>query len=239
MTERSRVPIPQPPPSDGPHALHAPWRLSYLEMLGAEEREAQKNGTADADGDGQAGARPSDTPSAKPSCFLREYWLAPDADERNHVIVRTGTEQTGRGGLILLNAYPYSNGHLLVCLGRSRQRLLEYTPEERAELWSLVDLAVELCEDALPVHGVNVGINQGLAAGAGVPEHLHVHVVPRWSGDVNFITTIARIRVIPSALDEMAQRYREAWAKRRPGAGELCSAAAHPSEPSSTRGDQS
>lgn len=185
-------------PNPTPDALHAPWRMSYLDLLGAK---------TDAD---------AETPSPRPNaCFLRAYWLDPEHDSQNRVIVRTGTEQTGRGGLIMLNAYPYANGHLLASLGASRVRLLDYTPEERAELWSLVDLAVELCERALAPQGVNVGVNQGEAAGAGVPEHLHVHVVPRWHGDVNFITTVGAIRVIPSAMDDMQRRYNEAWTQLR------------------------
>lgn len=193
----------QPPPPHGPQNLHAPWRLSYMDMLSRDQAEQ--------------GSSPPPTPDhAQPSCFLREYWLHPEQDEVNHVIVRTGTEETGRGGLILLNGYPYANGHLLVALGEGRQRLLDYTAEQRAELWSLTELAVEIAERALNCQGVNVGINQGLAAGAGVPEHLHVHVVPRWVGDVNFISVVGRVRVIPSALDEMAKRYREVWELIRP-----------------------
>ncbi|MEM1166562.1 MAG: HIT domain-containing protein [Planctomycetota bacterium] len=190
-------------PSGAPAALHAPWRLTYLRMLSS--------------GPSADSAREGDE-VPESVCFLRRYWLTPQHDAANHVIVRTGSEHRtpGAGGLIMLNAYPYSNGHLLVCLGESRQRLLEYAPAHRAELWSLVDLAVELCERALGCQGVNVGLNQGLAAGAGVPEHVHVHVVPRWQGDVNFVTTVANIRVIPSALDEMAKLYREAWAAVRP-----------------------
>jgi ATP adenylyltransferase len=190
--------------------LHAPWRLAYMEMLAAEAKGG--------DGAPAGEARTS-------ASFLREYWLNPHDDERNHVIVRTGTEETtgtgparagSRGGLILLNRYPYANGHLLVCLGEPRMRLLDYSPEQRAELWSLVDLAVELCENAVEPQGVNVGINQGEAAGAGVPEHLHAHVVPRWGGDVNFMSAVANIRVLPSALEDMARRYRDAWAAYEP-----------------------
>ena len=144
-------------------------------------------------------------------CFLRDYWLNPQDDEKNHVIVRTGTEAQHSGGMILLNKYPYSNGHLLVCLGDGRPRLLDYDEKQRAELWSLTDLAVDLVERALNPQGVNVGVNQGMAAGAGVPEHVHVHVVPRWSGDVNFMTAVAQIRVIPSALEAMAMRMKEVW----------------------------
>ena len=117
--------------------------------------------------------------------------------------------------MVMLNRYPYANGHLLVALGTGRQRLLDYTEEERRELWSLIDLATDLCEKTLNPQGVNVGINQGSAAGAGVPEHLHAHVVPRWAGDVNFISAVAQIRVIPSALEEMYGRYVETWEKVR------------------------
>jgi ATP adenylyltransferase len=183
---------------DGPNVLHAPWRMSYMELLKAQA--AAKDSGAKAAGKG--------------SCFLRDYWLTPEHDEKNNVIVRTGTEDApgdGRGGLIMLNRYPYANGHLLVCLGQSRMRLLDYTPAQRAELWSLVDLATELCEKALEPQGVNVGINQGDAAGAGVPEHLHAHVVPRWRGDVNFITAVGQVRVLPSSLEDMDRRYRDVW----------------------------
>lgn len=183
----------------------APWRLSYMDMLKQSEK------------DHSAGPAPPARPAAP--CFLRQYWLTPVEDEANHVIVRTGMPgssagaeaRPARGGLIMLNKYPYANGHLLVCLGEGRPRLLDYQEDERAELWSLVDLAVELVERALEPQGINVGLNQGMAAGAGVPEHVHVHVVPRWSGDVNFTEVCAQIRVIPSALDDMARRMRDTW----------------------------
>ncbi|HVZ93890.1 MAG TPA: HIT domain-containing protein, partial [Phycisphaerales bacterium] len=127
----------------------------------------------------------------------------------------SGGSSASRGGMILLNKYPYANGHLLVCLGDGRPRLMDYEEGQRAELWSLVDLAVDLCERTLRCQGVNVGFNQGLAAGAGVPEHVHVHVVPRWFGDVNFFTTVGHVRVIPSALEDMGKRYREVWGEVR------------------------
>lgn len=156
--------------------------------------------------------READAAATPPAhCFLRDYWLHPDSDAPNHVIVRTGNAETGTGGLIMLNRYPYANGHLLVALGEGRPRLLDYTEAERAELWSLVDLAVLLCERTLEPQGVNIGINQGEAAGAGVPAHLHVHIVPRWHGDTNFITAVGQVRVIPSALEAMAARYRDEW----------------------------
>jgi len=170
-----------------PEAIWAPWRLDYLESL-----------------DDQGPPRPADSPTG---CFLSDYWLAPDADEANHVIVRT------EEGMILLNAFPYANGHLLVALGDGKPALTDYAPEQRASLWRLVETATDLMQRTLEPQGINIGINQGRAAGAGVPGHLHVHLVPRWSGDVNFITTVGQIRVIPSALEQMGERYRRAWAQ--------------------------
>lgn len=174
----------------------------------------------------KAAARAPGPVPARPASFFRQYFLDPAADERHHVIVRTTHDGFGvqtpsaparadpadsLAGIILLNKYPYANGHLLVALGDPRPRLLDYSTRQRAELWRLTDLAVELCERVLMPQGVNVGVNQGHAAGAGVPEHVHVHVVPRWLGDVNFISVVGQVRVIPGALNDMARRYRDAW----------------------------
>lgn len=168
----------------GPDGLHAPWRLRYLESLGKDHD-------------------PTKNPSG--ASFLSAYWAHPEQDEANHVIARTSR------GMILLNAYPYANGHLLIALGEPRARLLEYDPADRAHFWMLVELAFDLAERTLECQGVNMGINQGRAAGAGVPGHLHAHVVPRWAGDTNFITTVGQVRVVPQALDDMARRYRTVW----------------------------
>ncbi len=185
-----RGPQPPNPPAEPTRApsLQAPWRLEYLEGLEASE-----------------GAPRPGVPGT--GSFLRDYWLDPAGDAPNHVLVRTAE------GLILLNRYPYANGHLLVALGEARGRLLEYTPVQRASLWALTELATELMERTLEPQGINLGINQGRAAGAGVPQHLHVHLVPRWGGDVNYMAVIGHVRVIPSALDVMARRYRDEWAR--------------------------
>ncbi len=134
--------------------------------------------------------------------FLRDYWEHPDRDEDNFVLVRTDR------GMILLNRYPYANGHLLVALGEARARLMEYDASQRRALWDLVDRAADLVERALGPQGINIGVNQGSAAGAGVPGHLHVHLVPRWEGDTNFMTVVGQVRVIPASLEAMARRYR-------------------------------
>lgn len=176
--------------SSNPTTLFAPWRMQYLETIDAtEKKNAASGGTGS---------------------FLRDYWLAPERDEANHVIVRTSE------GMILLNAYPYANGHLLVALGEPRPTLLDYDAGQRTMLWRLVDLAAELMQAALNPQGINIGINQGRAAGAGVPQHLHAHLVPRWSGDVNFISVVGGVRVIPASLEAMARRYRTAWSTLAP-----------------------
>ncbi len=176
-----------PRPSEIPQTLFAPWRLDYLEALEADERK-------------------SGVPGAGSGSFVLDYWRDPGADEANHVVVRTGH------GMILLNRFPYAGGHLLVALGEPAPTILDYAPPQRAELWRLVELAAELMQRTLEPQGINIGINQGRAAGAGVPQHLHVHLVPRWNGDVNFMGAVGNIRVIPASLEAMARRYREQWA---------------------------
>ena len=113
--------------------------------------------------------------------------------------------------MALLNAYPYTSGHLLVVPRRAVAALAELTEDEHAALWSTVRDAVTAVEAAYSPGGVNVGLNQGAAAGAGVPGHLHVHVLPRWSGDTNFMTATADTRVLPEALGETWRRLVEAW----------------------------
>ncbi len=126
-------------------------------------------------------------------------------DEETFVVHR------GPKCLALLNAYPYTSGHLLVVPRRARAALAELTEDEHAALWSTVRDAVAAVEAAYSPDGVNVGLNQGAAAGAGVPSHLHVHVLPRWSGDTNFMTTTADTRVLPEALGKTWRRLVEAW----------------------------
>jgi ATP adenylyltransferase len=164
-------------------ALHAPWRLEYLEALGeAEKKQAAED---------------------RETSFFADYWTRPELDETNHVLYRN------ERGMVLLNRFPYSNGHLLVALGDGRPRLLDYDADQQAMLMRLVALGAQLIELGLNPQGLNIGINQGRAAGAGVPTHLHAHLVPRWSGDTNFITVVGEVRIIPSSLESMARRFRE------------------------------
>ncbi|MEL7472896.1 MAG: HIT domain-containing protein [Planctomycetota bacterium] len=180
-------PIPDGAGALGPASLHAPWRLQYLEDLDANERTAGP-------------------PARDDIAFLRRYWETPEDDASNHVVARSDR------GMILLNAYPYTSGHLLVAMGEGRPRLLDYAPAQRAELWRLVDVAADLLERTLQPQGINIGVNQGRAAGAGVPQHLHAHLVPRWGGDTNFMQTVGQVRVIPASIDRMYERFAATWA---------------------------
>lgn len=111
----------------------------------------------------------------------------------------------------ILSAYPYNSGHLMVLPNRAVADLEGLTPEESSEVWSLVQEAVLAIKAAYRPQGVNVGMNLGHAAGAGVPDHLHVHCLPRWFGDTNFITTVAEARVLPEPLSVSWERLRAAW----------------------------
>ena len=163
--------------------LWAPWRAAYLQEL---SRKAEDVGWDDV----TAGN------------FLASYWQHPERDEAQHVVHRDGH------GMILLNRYPYSSGHLLVALGDPRPTLMDYPSEARQAFFALIERGLELLDRVLQPQGVNVGINQGRAAGAGLPEHLHAHLVPRWSGDTNFMSVTAHVRVQPEALEQMAARFR-------------------------------
>lgn len=169
--------------------------MAYLRELEARSQDLRVCGGAPRASDGTGN-------------FLLDYWRSPAQDEANLVVLRNDH------GIVMLNRYPYANGHLLVALGDPRPTLMDYASPQRAELWKLVDEAVALVERALNPQGINVGFNQGRAAGAGLPEHLHAHVVPRWAGDVNMMAAIASVRIIPDSLEETAALLRGAHAPK-------------------------
>ena len=135
--------------------------------------------------------------------------LASDLDdEETHILWR----HPGGRAVALLNAYPYGSGHLMVMPVRHTASPEELSVAEGAELWQGVTQAVAALRRAYRPDGLNVGANLGRAAGAGVPGHFHMHVLPRWSGDTNFMTSVAETRVLPESLSTSAQKLRKAWA---------------------------
>lgn len=128
-------------------------------------------------------------------------------DEANHVIARR------KSCYALLNAYPYNGGHLMVVPYRQVADLNGLMPEELAEVMSLTRECINALTRTMKPDGFNIGINMGKCAGAGIVEHLHLHVVPRWTGDTNFMPVLGKTSVVPQALKEIAANLRSALAE--------------------------
>jgi len=146
-----------------------------------------------------AGAPPTPTPATSGGCIFCDA-LASGDDRRNLILRR------GPNAFLILNKYPYASGHLMAALNRHVGSLEETTSEGLGQVMELVQAAVRALTRAYAPEGFNVGLNQGRAAGAGVPTHLHMHVVPRWSGDVNFMPVVSDTRVLPESLDTTYDR---------------------------------
>lgn len=125
--------------------------------------------------------------------------LLQQRDAENLVLWRGDTT------FVMLNRYPYNNGHLMIIPQAHVASLTQLTPRQRGELFELTAISEGILQRAFRPHGFNIGLNLGAAAGAGIAEHLHMHVVPRWAGDTNYMTVIGEIRVIPQHLDETYQ----------------------------------
>ena len=136
---------------------------------------------------------------------LFERILSSDDDEAAAIIHR------GTHASVILNIYPYGSGHMLIVPNRGVAKLSELTTDESRDLWDTVQHAVGVAENVYRCHGINVGLNQGRAGGASVPDHLHVHVLPRWDSDTNFMTAIAETRVLPEPLEDSVRKLRAAW----------------------------
>ena len=129
-------------------------------------------------------------------------------DEKTYILHR------GEKVFSILNAFPYTSGHLVVMPFRHVGELEALDAAEAEEMWPIVTQAVTVLKRAYAPDGVNVGINLGRAAGAGVPGHLHVHVIPRWNGDASFMTAAAEARVLPEALPTTWEKLTKAWGQR-------------------------
>lgn len=155
--------------------LWAPWRLAYVQN-----------------------SEPSDSQPSKPSCFLCSYRDDDLAnDSKNLVVLR------GEHSIVVLNRFPYNNGHLLIAPREHKADLRDLNDAELLETNHLLQKMIGLLEKTISPDGFNVGLNLGRVAGAGLPGHLHWHIVPRWNGDTNFMPILGEAKVIPQALDAL------------------------------------
>lgn len=177
--------------SDKLDRIWAGWRTSYMDEVTAD-------GTGGLSTEGG-------------SVFTRILWAveAGELTDESAFIVHRGDH-----AFAILNAYPYGTGHLLVMPFREVGELESLTPDESADVWRLLNEAVVAIKAAYRPEGVNVGFNLGRAAGAGVPTHVHGHVLPRWDADSNFMTAIAETRVLPEPLPATWRKLTDAWPTR-------------------------
>lgn len=138
-------------------------------------------------------------------CFLCQNLKNKDKDEENLIINR------GTNCFVMLNRFPYNSGHLMIAPYRHIGDISDLKKEERYEIMDLTVMAKELLKKAMQPEGFNIGFNLGPAAGAGLKDHIHLHIVPRWVGDVNFMPVLADIKVVPESLKETAELLRKVW----------------------------
>jgi len=134
------------------------------------------------------------------------FCVSPDRTEDDALIVHRGTL-----AFVILNLYPYNSGHLMVCPYRHVSTYDAATVDEVAEIGSLTQTAMRVLTAATGCAGFNLGMNQGEVAGAGIQDHLHQHIVPRWSNDSNFFPIIAKTKAMPVLLGEMRERLAQHW----------------------------
>jgi ATP adenylyltransferase len=167
--------------------LWAGWRMAYV------------TSATEGDQPSVVGALAAD------DCVFCAILDADVTDEERLVVWR------GERTVVMLNAYPYASGHIMAMPVRHVRELEELDDDEAPELWEAVRRSVAVLKAAYEPDGCNIGANLGRAAGAGIPGHLHVHAVPRWIGDTNFMTTTAETRVLPEALGDTWRRVVDHW----------------------------
>lgn len=180
-----------------PEALWAPWRLAYIK---GEDTPAP------------LAPEPQWLAGADRDCFICR--AVAEGRDRENLLVRRG-----RDVVTILNRYPYNNGHLLVAPRLHKATLKELSDAEHLEGQQEIARFVELLSRLMNAEGFNIGLNLGRLAGAGLPGHVHWHIVPRWQGDTNFMPVVAGTKVIPQALDCLWELLHEATTATTPSQG--------------------
>ena len=163
--------------------LWAPWRLDYIKDPDRAESQKSRPSSASAE-----------TGEAADDCFLCRYRDNPANDAKQFVVLR------GEHCFIVLNRFPYNNGHLLVAPLAHKGDITQISDAEAAEAFQLLRTMTVILRAELNAEGFNIGLNLGKTAGAGLPGHMHWHLVPRWNGDSNFMTVVGDTNVIPQSL---------------------------------------
>ena len=141
----------------------------------------------------------------KPGCLFERVLEHPDDDDAQLVVWAT------EGAVVLLNKFPYNPGHALVAPRAHRPSLEELDDAESLDLLRALQRTITVLRQVMNPHGFNIGMNIGREAGAGIPDHVHFHVVPRWNGDTNFMTVIDDVRIVNEALLQTAAKLRQAF----------------------------
>lgn len=142
----------------------------------------------------------------EPGCFLCDAFQS--ENDRECLIVKRGETCA-----VIVNRYPYNNGHLMVSPYRHVDCVEKLNAAEQAELMALASAACAHLKDVVHAQGFNLGINQGVVAGAGLKDHIHLHIVPRWEGDTNFMPVFAEVKIIPQPLMELWENLQKVWRK--------------------------
>lgn len=198
MTRRTSVsrraaaarPAANAPATAGPARLWAPWRMTYIRTASSPAARAKPGG------------RGRSRPGAGAGCL---FCSVRRGDDRAQLVLARRPH-----ALLMLNRFPYNPAHLMVALVRHAGEFRDLDAAERADLLDLIALAERALEAEYRPHGINYGANAGRVAGAGFPGHLHLHLVPRWDGDTNFMPVIGATKVLPESLGRTWLRLRRA-----------------------------
>lgn len=155
--------------------IWSPWRSEYINSFSVENSKINES---------------------KEYCFICDAVMSNQSDENNLLIYKTDLS------IVLMNKFPYNNGHLLISPINHLADITDLNKKERNELMSLLNESVKIIKNIYNPHGYNLGLNSGVAGGAGLPGHLHFHLVPRWNGDTNFMSTIGDIKVISESIQD-------------------------------------